>query len=216
MGRALAEAAITAGHQVVVVSGPVEVEYPAAARVLPVVSTEQMLEASLEVFPDCDGLIAVAAPCDYRPLKVSSGKIRRTGEPLHLHLVETPDIVALLAAVKHSQWMVAFALETEDERFRAMQKLERKRCDLIVVNGPAAIGAGETSVEVLDRSGRVVGAFAGQKRRVAREVFQLIERLLIAGRSQANSASGGPVSAKTGPSCKSNCRALKKSGDAGR
>lgn len=195
MGCALAEAAVAAGHLAVVVSGPVEVEYPAAARVIPVVSTEEMLEASLEEFPDCDGLVAVAAPCDYRPVKVASGKIRRTGEPLRLHLVETPDIVALLAAVRQSQWMVAFALETEDERFRAMQKLERKRCDLIVVNGPAAIGASDTSVEVLDRAGQVVGAFSGGKQQVAQQILDAIERRLIApraGRSQAHSEPLGP------------------------
>lgn len=189
----MAEAAVAAGHQAVVVSGPVEVEYPAAARVIPVVSTEEMLEASLEEFPECDGLVAVAAPCDYRPVKVASGKIRRTGEPLQLHLVETPDIVALLAAVKQSQWMVAFALETEDERFRAMQKLERKRCDLIVVNGPAAIGASDTSVEVLDRAGQVVGAFSGGKQQVAQQILDAIERRLIAPRATRTQAHSEPL-----------------------
>ena len=62
MGKALAEAALAAGHQVTIVSGPVDVAYPPAARVIEVVSTEQMLEACQNVFPDCDGLIGVAAP----------------------------------------------------------------------------------------------------------------------------------------------------------
>ncbi len=193
MGRALAEAAIGAGHEVVVVSGPVEIEYPDAAQVVPVVSTEDMLEAALDLFPECDGLIAVAAPCDYRPVRVASGKIRRTGEPLRLQLVETPDIVALLAAVKQSQWMVAFALETEDERFRAMQKLERKRCDLIVVNGPAAISSADTSVEVLNRAGRVVGAFSGSKQQVARQILDIVDRQLISPGAARRQAQNEPL-----------------------
>ena len=179
MGAALAAAAVQSGHQVVVVSGPVDVEYPDAAEVVPVVSTEDMLEASLEAFPTCDGLIGVAAPCDYRPVVVASQKIRKTGEPLKLHLVETPDVVALLGAVKDSQWMVAFALETEDERMRAMQKLERKSCDLIVVNGPGAMHAVDTRVEVLDADGQVLATSSGSKQQVGEDVFRVIQQHLI-------------------------------------
>src|SRR6266850_1648564 len=77
MGKALAEAALALGHRVTVISGPVEVAYPAAARVVPVVSTEEMLEAARAEFAKCDGLIGVAAPCDYRPVKVEPHKIAK-------------------------------------------------------------------------------------------------------------------------------------------
>ena len=126
MGRALAEAALAAGHDVVVVSGPVDIVYPAAAQVLPVVSTEDMLAACQTVFSQCDGLIGVAAPCDYRPVKVATGKITKTGEPLTLQLIETPDVVATLGAAKRGQWLVGFALETDDHRLRAWRSLRRK------------------------------------------------------------------------------------------
>jgi phosphopantothenoylcysteine decarboxylase / phosphopantothenate---cysteine ligase len=180
MGAALATAAVAAGHQVVIVSGPVDVAYPDAAEVLPVVSTEEMLAKCLAVFPDCDGLIAVAAPCDYRPMAVSTHKIRKSGNPLRLELVETPDIVASLAAVKKpSQWMAAFALETEDHHFRAMQKLERKSCDLMVVNGPEAIHAADTRVDILGKDGCVLGSFSGSKSDVAKEIFRTIQRQLM-------------------------------------
>ena len=179
MGQALAEAAVRAGQQVVVVSGPVDVKYPPAARVLPVVSTEEMLAACLGVFPECDGLLAVAAPCDYRPRVVAQHKIRKTGGPLELRLVETPDIVARLGSIRQSQWMVAFALETEDARLRALQKLERKRCDLIVLNGPAAVHAATTCVEVLDPAGRVLAAPSGGKRHVAGQIWRIIEERLL-------------------------------------
>jgi phosphopantothenoylcysteine decarboxylase/phosphopantothenate--cysteine ligase len=179
MGAALAEAAVEAGHQVTVVSGPVEVAYPAGIEVIPVVSTDEMLAAALTVFPRCDGLIAVAAPCDYRPVTVSPQKIRKAGGGLRLELVETPDIVAALAAEKTHQWLVAFALETEDRHLRAMRKLEAKSCDLIAVNGPAAIRAADTQVEVLGKEGRVLGSFSGAKRAVARDIFALIQQQLI-------------------------------------
>jgi phosphopantothenoylcysteine decarboxylase/phosphopantothenate--cysteine ligase len=181
MGSALAAAAIEAGHDVLVVSGPVDVDYPDRAQVVPVVSTEEMLEACLELFPACDGLIGVAAPSDYRPMKVEMRKIRRTGEPLKVHLVETPDVVALMGAIKTAQWMVAFALETEDERMRALQKLERKSCDLVVVNGPGSMHALETDVEVIDPAGNVLTAASGGKIEVAKKVFQVIESRLIRG-----------------------------------
>ena len=94
MGSALAAAALDAGHEVVVVSGPVDVAYGSAAEVICVESTEELLDACLAVFPTCDGLIAAAAPGDYRPVEVASEKIVKNGDPLTLHLVETPDVVA--------------------------------------------------------------------------------------------------------------------------
>jgi phosphopantothenoylcysteine decarboxylase / phosphopantothenate---cysteine ligase len=180
MGRALAAAAIAAGHEVVIVSGPVELAYPPAARVVPVVSTEEMLPACRVEFPTCAGLIAVAAPCDYRPIGRAERKISKTGKPLHLELVETPDIVADLAARKSGQWMVAFALETHDRHLRAMQKLEKKSCDLIVVNGPTAIHSATTAVEVLDPHGEIAGTFSGDKEAVGMAIFELIQQRLIA------------------------------------
>jgi phosphopantothenoylcysteine decarboxylase/phosphopantothenate--cysteine ligase len=185
MGKALAEAALALGHQVTVVSGPVDVTYPAGAAVVSVVSTEEMLEACQRIFPQCDGLVAAAAPCDYRPVRVQPGKIHKTGQPLELNLVETPDIVATLAAMKGTatkqhQWLVGFALETEDQRFRALAKLERKSCDLMVINGPEAMHSAENSVEIVNRAGDVLAAVSGPKEQVALGILAVIQRELIA------------------------------------
>jgi phosphopantothenoylcysteine decarboxylase/phosphopantothenate--cysteine ligase len=180
MGKALTEAALALGHQVTVVSGPVNVVYPAAASVVPVVSTEEMLAACERVFPQCDGVIAAAAPCDYRPVRIAEGKIKKTGQPLELHLIETPDVVATLAAHKQHQWLVGFALETEDQRFRALAKLERKSCDLMVLNGPEAMHSTENSVEIMNRSGDVLARLAGPKEQVAQGILAVIQRELCA------------------------------------
>lgn len=180
MGKALAEAALAAGHEVVIVSGPVMVEYPAAARVVPIVSTEDLLAACQREFATCDGVIGAAAPCDYRPMRVETHKITKTGEPLRLELIETPDVMATLGATKRpGQWLVGFALETDDQRFRALTKLEKKSCDLMVLNGPAAMDSLDNSVEILDRSGLVVAQLAGTKELVAEGILATIAAQLL-------------------------------------
>jgi phosphopantothenoylcysteine decarboxylase/phosphopantothenate--cysteine ligase len=182
MGRALAEAALELGHEVVVVSGPVDVEYPAGARLVSIVSTEEMLAASAHEFESCDGLIGAAAPCDYRPIRVESHKIAKTGQPIDLHLIETDDVVATLGAKKGRRWVVGFALETEDHRLRALAKLEKKFCDLMVSNGQQAISAPDNEVEVLTPGGEVVATIAGSKEKVARRILELIQARLVQSR----------------------------------
>jgi phosphopantothenoylcysteine decarboxylase/phosphopantothenate--cysteine ligase len=182
MGRALAEAALALGHEVVVVSGPVEIDYPPAARVVAVVSTEEMLAAAAKEFDHCDGLIGAAAPCDYRPVRVEPQKINKTGQPIDLHLIETDDVVATLGAKKGTRWVVGFALETEDHRLRALAKLEKKFCDLIVSNAPAAINSLDNEAEVLTPAGEVLGTVAGPKEMVAARILAIIEELLISPR----------------------------------
>src|SRR5436305_11500828 len=173
MGASLAMAAIDLGHKVIVVSGPVNVEYPTGAQVRSIVSTEDLLAVCQEIFPTCDGVIGAAAPCDYRPLRVEQHKIAKTGQPLLLQLVETPDVMATLGATKRAgQWLVGFALETDDQRFRALTKLERKSCDLIVLNGPAAMDAAENQVEIFDKTGAVLAAVAGSKKIVAAQIMR--------------------------------------------
>lgn len=179
MGAALAAAAIERGHEVVIVSGPVDVEYPANATVINVVSTEEMLAACQRVFDQCDGVIGVAAPCDYRPVKIADNKIAKTGQPLALNLVETDDVIATLGQRKGHRWMVGFALETEDPRLRALAKLEKKSCDLMVLNSPEAMHSLENNVEIINRSGEVVATFSGKKEDVAHDIMRLIDEMLV-------------------------------------
>ncbi|MBW3598161.1 MAG: phosphopantothenoylcysteine decarboxylase [Planctomycetes bacterium] len=179
MGAALAQATLDGGPQVAIVSGPVEVDYPPQAEVIPVISTEEMLEASRRTFASCDGAICAAAPCDYRPERVESHKIAKTGAPLMLHLIETPDVCATLGAAKSPrQWVVGFALETDDRRFRALTKLERKSCNLMVLNGPEAMNAEENQVEIMDPTGAILATIAGSKIDVARAIMRIIDERL--------------------------------------
>jgi phosphopantothenoylcysteine decarboxylase/phosphopantothenate--cysteine ligase len=180
MGSALAKACIDRGHDVVIVSGPVTVEYPAQAKVIPVITTDEMLRAAVEQFKTCDGAIGAAAPCDYQPQQVASQKIAKTGQPLTIHLIETEDVVATLGQSKRAnQWVVGFALETDDRRFRSIVKLEKKHCDLMVSNGPEAIDSLENRVEILAADGTLVDTIQGSKETVADGIIDQIERRLI-------------------------------------
>ena len=179
MGAALAAASLELGHDVVIVSGPVEIEYPEGAEILNVVSTEEMLAVSKRAFENCSGLIGAAAPCDYRPIQVEESKIAKTGEPLLLKLVETDDVVATLGAEKGDRWVVGFALETEDHRFKALGKLIRKHCNLMVSNGVEAIQAVDNQVEIIDAYGKVLRAAEGSKESVAREILAVVQEKLV-------------------------------------
>jgi phosphopantothenoylcysteine decarboxylase/phosphopantothenate--cysteine ligase len=180
MGAALAAAALEKGHQVTIVSGPVQVEYPSEVDVIHVVTTDEMLQATRSAFEHADGLIGAAAPCDYMPKHFHPEKISKTGREVMLQLVETPDIVATLGALKRSnQWVVGFALETEDRRFRAIAKMQRKCCDLMVSNGPSAIDSDDNEVEVLDPSGVVLATIVDTKDKVAVGIFDIIHARLL-------------------------------------
>ncbi|MCP4889107.1 MAG: phosphopantothenoylcysteine decarboxylase [Planctomycetaceae bacterium] len=180
MGAALAAAAIEAGHQVVVISGPVSIDYPEEAELIPVVTTDEMLTAAVETFRHCDGMIGAAAPCDYMPRLVQTQKISKTGKPLTIELIETADVVATLGQSKRDdQWVVGFALESEDQHFRAIVKLERKHCDLMVSNGPSAIDADRNEIELLDANGDILAKMEGPKEEVARGILQHIDQRLI-------------------------------------
>lgn len=176
MATALARAAIAAGHRVTVVSGPVSVRYPAAAEVVPVVTTGEMFSACLERLPAVAGVIATAAPCDFEPTSRAPGKLPRQ-QGLTLALKPTRDVIATLARrAAAGQWMVAFALEPNGNPARALEKITAKRCDLIVLNDLAALNAASTAVSVYDRQHRLVGSRAGSKAAVARWLIRLIDQ----------------------------------------
>ncbi|MFM8282127.1 MAG: phosphopantothenoylcysteine decarboxylase [Planctomycetaceae bacterium] len=176
MAASLAVAAIGAGHEVTIVSGPVACRYPAAARVEGVTTTDEMLAAALEVLPRVDGVIAAAAPCDFQPAERVKGKIPRSGTRLTLHLEPTVDVVATLARrARRGQWVVAFALEVGADRDRAVAKAVAKRCDLIVCNGLPALESSRTRVDVYEPSGTHLGGRAGSKRAVARWLVALFD-----------------------------------------
>jgi len=177
MGCALAIAGLKEGFDVIVVSGPVSIQYPQEATVIDVISTQEMYDAVIEAWPNCVGLIGAAAPCDFRPVNYSEAKIKKTADSkngLQIDLVENPDILAAAGELKtKQQWSVGFALETNDGAANAVQKLKKKNCDFIVLNDPSAIDAETNSVSIYDASGACVESASGTKQTIADRILAL-------------------------------------------
>lgn len=176
MGYALAADAVARGHEVVLVTGPVELSPPKGCDVRFVQTTEEMRVACEQAFPTCDGVIAAAAVCDYKPSQRVVGKMSKTGGPITLNLIETDDVLAGLGQKKQSRWIVGFALEATNSRENALQKLRAKNCDVVVLNAPSAIGSPTNSVELIDDSGQPIESWSGSKEQVAADLLGWIER----------------------------------------
>ena len=145
MGYALAEIAARRGAEVILISGPTRESTPRGVTRLDVVSTQQMFDATMQHAPNCDILIAAAAPADFAPLEVSSQKIKKQDSAgvLQLTLSPTPDIVATAAKLKKPhQLFIGFAAETNSEIAQAQRKLVSKKLDAIVFNDITQDGAG--------------------------------------------------------------------------
>jgi len=183
MGYALAAAAVDAGAQVTLISGPVQLATPEHAERVDVVSAAQMLDACLERVKECDLFIACAAVADYRPATVAAGKIKKDAELLTLELERTTDILATVSGHAQAPFTVGFAAETHDLEQYARGKLERKKLDMIVANdvSDTAIGfnSDQNAVTVFWQQGSCALAQAS-KSTIARELIALIAQRMEA------------------------------------
>ena len=142
MGYALAEAAISRGAKVILVSGPSSLHAPAHCELVNVTTAEEMRDAVLSHMNEATLVIKAAAVADYRPVEVSRQKLKRTG-PLTLELAPTEDILAeVVRRRRPGQLIVGFAAETENRMENGRAKLLAKGADAIVVNDVAAEGVG--------------------------------------------------------------------------
>lgn len=143
MGYALARAASELGAETTLISGPTDLVAPIGVNVISVETTEQMAKAVLKHFPISDCLIMAAAPADFVPEKPAKTKIKKSRDGLMLKLKPSMDILKEVARVRRKgQFVVGFALETDNELANARRKLAEKKLDLIVVNNPTDPGAG--------------------------------------------------------------------------
>jgi phosphopantothenoylcysteine decarboxylase/phosphopantothenate--cysteine ligase len=177
MGYALAAAATASGHEVVLVSGPVSLRPPKRVKVVRVVTAAEMAAASKRAFRHCDAAILTAAVCDYRPRQRLARKLKKQARPRTVALEPTEDIAASLGRRKGRRITIAFAMEDHKRRQHAADKLARKRCDAIVLNGPENIGADRATVEVLVGGEGWTGPWRGTKRRIAGRIVHLAEQL---------------------------------------
>ena len=143
MGFAIANVAANLGAQVYLVSGPTnqQVKHSSIHKV-DVVSAEEMYRAVHRWFKEMDVAILSAAVADYTPKNSASQKIKKSTKSLDIELMATKDILASLGKVKKHQFLVGFALETDNELENAKAKLKRKNLDLIILNSLKDKGAG--------------------------------------------------------------------------
>ena len=147
MGYALAQAAVEAGAETVLISGPTNLPPPERVHCVAVTSAADMYAASHAALPGCDIFIAAAAVADYRPASVAEQKIKKTGDTdqMSLALVKNPDIVASIASAEPRPFTVGFAAETRNLLDYARGKLQRKGLDLVIANDVSAAGIGFNS-----------------------------------------------------------------------
>ena len=142
MGFSIANAAQKRGAKVQLVAGPVNLTSPDNVERIDVVSANEMKKEIKKRFKDIDVLIMSAAVADYQPLKVADQKIKKKTSDLSIPLKKTPDILRDIAKIKKKQIVIGFALETENEKKNAYNKLKHKNLDAIILNSLADKGAG--------------------------------------------------------------------------
>ena len=143
MGYALAAAFADAGHQVLLVSGPTNLDVPNGVDLVPVESAAEMFEAVEHHIGRMDTAVFAAAVADYRPAEVSDQKIKKHGETLKLELIRHPDILGSCRdRFGFTGILVGFAAETENIESNAREKLNRKGCDLVIANDVSQPGIG--------------------------------------------------------------------------
>ena len=143
MGFEIARAAANLGAEVILVSGPThEKVVHSFIKVINVVSASQMYEAVHDYFDNVDIAILSAAVADYKPIHVSDTKIKKKDPKFSIALEKTKDILASIGKIKKNQFLVGFALETNNELENAKGKLIAKNLNLIVLNSLNDKGAG--------------------------------------------------------------------------
>ena len=180
MGYAFAKAAIEAGHRVVLISGPVDVDPPRGAKLISVSTSDEMFDAVHKHARDCDVLVMCAAVADYKPAKVSKHKIKKRNANLSLELVPTRDILASLPQDRQFL-VVGFAAETENVEANAWKKLQEKNCDIVVANDVSRADSGmesdENEVTILLRNSEMKKKSRASKKIVARELIEIFENV---------------------------------------
>ncbi len=184
MGYAIARVLAEKGADVILVSGPTQltVNHPNIKRI-DITSAEEMYNVSVEAFKQCDGAVLCAAVADFTPEVSFDEKVKRGKDDLILKLKPTPDIAATLGEQKRDdQFMIGFALETQNEIANARRKLKKKRLDVIVLNSLKDEGAGfqgdTNKITIVDKDNNIQAFELKSKKEAACDIVDcIIERM---------------------------------------
>jgi phosphopantothenoylcysteine decarboxylase / phosphopantothenate---cysteine ligase len=184
MGYALAEAALSRGARVVLVTGPVALTPPSGATHIPVRTARQMHDAVMEHLDEATIIIKSAAVADYHVSEVPKQKVKKTAARWSVELDPTPDILAEVGKKKGSRLLIGFAAETTKLVEEARRKLQSKNCDMVVANLVSTQGIGfesdDNEVTLVMRDGTPIELPRAPKRRIADQIFDQVSKLRLA------------------------------------
>jgi phosphopantothenoylcysteine decarboxylase/phosphopantothenate--cysteine ligase len=178
MGYAVAEAALEAGHDVILISGPVNLAPPSNAKLVSVSTSDEMFDAVHRHADKCDVCVLCAAVADYKPARVLARKIKKRRENFSLELIPTRDILDSLGQQRDRRFLlVGFAAETNHVEENAAQKLREKNCDIMIANDVSSAKSGMESdmneVTILFRNGERQKISRAQKKIIARQLVKI-------------------------------------------
>ena len=179
MGFDLAQSAANFGASVILISGPSHLSIENnLVQLIRVVSAQEMYEECHKYFATSDVFICAAAVADYKPKNSAVHKIKKSEDTLSIELEKTKDILASLGSIKENQFLIGFALETENEIENAKLKIQKKNLDLIVLNSLQDKGAGFGSltnkVTIIDKYFKVEPMELKSKEAVADDILNKI------------------------------------------
>lgn len=184
MGYDIAEVFMKMGAQVTLVSGPSSQKEQSGIECIRVMTAHEMYHACIENFDTFDVVVSAAAVADYRPKEVASQKIKKNDAEFSLVLEKTTDILAAMGKQKKNQFLVGFALESENELENAKAKIRKKNLDMIVLNSLKDEGAGfgkpTNKVTFIDKFDNVKQFPLKSKEEVAHDIVNEIIRYLYA------------------------------------
>ena len=184
MGYAIAEQAYELGAEVTLISGPVALKNPnKGIKRIFITSAQDLYSEMTNHFDESDIVIMAAAVADYTPKTVSDSKIKKKDGELVIELKRTQDILVGLSEKKKSQFMVGFALETNNEQENAIKKRKKKSLDLIVLNSLNDKGAGfahnTNKITIIGKDNNIIKFELKSKQEVAKDILNQIIKEII-------------------------------------
>ena len=181
MGYAIAEAAVAAGHNVTLISGPASIAAPDGVKIVSIVTSDELHDAVHHAVRDCDVLVMCAAVSDYKPATVERQKMPKQKTRFALELIPTRDILASLPKENRNFLVVGFAAETHELEANAQKKLLGKNCDMIVANDVSRSDSGmesdDNEVKIFFREGVPRTISRAPKKIIARELVKIISKM---------------------------------------
>ncbi|MBW7868324.1 MAG: bifunctional phosphopantothenoylcysteine decarboxylase/phosphopantothenate--cysteine ligase CoaBC [Brumimicrobium sp.] len=178
MGFAIVQECLDRGAEVILITGPTKLTiYHKNLTRIDIKTAQELLAQTQKYFPTCTGGIFAAAVADYRPKDVASQKIKKNSDTLTIELVKNPDVLKSIGEIKKpSQWLVGFALETNNAVEFGAEKLKKKNLDMIVINSLEDRGAGfghdTNKITLLDKNNKITTFELSSKKIAAQHIIE--------------------------------------------